>query len=107
MKPAQRDQLLTQAALLLALAVVFFPVLCVLVGALKGPDEILVFSRFFPEHPTLDNFRGILERTDEIPIFRWLFNSVFVAAANAGLVIVVAAMAAYPLARLPLPGKRP
>ena len=102
----KRKQILLHIILCLLLVVILFPTFCVIMGALKGPDEILVFDRLMPSHPTLNNFQEIFERSDEIPVFRWFFNSVFVSSVTAFLVVIFSSMAAYPLARLPLPGKK-
>ncbi len=101
-----RGQLLLHIVLCCLLIIVLFPTICVVMGSLKGPDEILVFDRFFPQNPTLNNFQEILDRSDEIPIFRWFFNSIFVSVITSFLVVFLSSMAAYPLARLPLPGKK-
>ncbi len=46
-----------------------------------------------------------MERSQEAPVFRWLFNSLFVSTAHTLLVLLVASMAAYPLARMRFPGR--
>jgi multiple sugar transport system permease protein len=46
----------------------------------------------------------VLGRPEEIPIFRWLFNSVFISSSVTLLVLTVDSMAAYALSRLNLRG---
>ena len=74
--------------------------------SLPPDSEILHFDSLLPQHWTLDNFREILGSSEEIPIFRWLFNSVFISSSVTFLVLFVDSLAAYALARLKLPGKK-
>ncbi len=60
---------------------------------------------WFPEAPTLDAYRHILTASDT-PVFRWFLNSMLAASANALLVVVTAALAAYALARMDFRGKK-
>ncbi|MCK5861713.1 MAG: carbohydrate ABC transporter permease, partial [Candidatus Hydrogenedentes bacterium] len=48
----------------------------------------------------------ILQNPEEIPLLRWLFNSVFISLSVTLLVLVVDTLAAYSLARLQLPGAK-
>ncbi len=58
-----------------------------------------------PKDPTTQAYRSILT-AEGTPVLRWFANSMIAAAANAALVVVTAAMAAYPLARMEFRGKR-
>jgi multiple sugar transport system permease protein len=88
-------------------AVVFImPVIIMVLTSLKADSEIIKFSSIFPKVATLANFREILGDSEEIPIFRWFFNSVLISTSVTFLVISVDSMAAYALARLNLPGGR-
>jgi multiple sugar transport system permease protein len=89
--------------LLAALACVL-PVVLIFITAFKPDAEIIHFYGFLPRHWTLANFREILGRPEEIPIFQWLFNSVFISTSVTLLVLTVDSMAAFALARLNLPG---
>lgn len=82
------------------------PVLLILVTALKPDAEIIHFDSLLPREPTLANFREILQNPEEIPIFRWLANSLFISTSVALLVVGVDALAAYAFARLDLPAKK-
>jgi multiple sugar transport system permease protein len=94
-------------AVVAAGALVFVaPVLLIFLTAFKPDAEIVHFRGVLPQHATLANFREILQNPEEIPIFRWFANSVFIAAAVSLLVLTVSSLAAYAFARLDLPGKR-
>jgi multiple sugar transport system permease protein len=82
------------------------PVVLIYLTALKPDSEIIQFTGLVPHHPTLLNFRHILGSPEEIPIFRWMFNSLFISAATTALVLAVTSLAAYALARLHLRGSR-
>lgn len=82
------------------------PLLLILLAAFKPDREILHFRGLWPEQWTLVNFRSILGDPEEIPIFRWFVNSLFISTSVSLLVLTVDSLAAYGLARLNLPGKR-
>jgi putative chitobiose transport system permease protein len=87
-------------ALLSLLALItIFPFLWMLLTSLKGPtDEIFsVPPQLLPGHPTLDNYGMVL---DQLPVPTFFLNSIIVAVAVMTLNVLVAALAAYPLARL-------
>lgn len=78
------------------------PIVYVLVTAFKPLNEILAYPpKFFVQHPTLSNFSDLIEITQEtwIPFERSLFNSLFVAVSGTAVYIIIASMAAYPLAK--------
>ena len=78
------------------------PLLYVIVTAFKPLDEILAYPpKFFVRHPTLSNFTDLIEITQEtwIPFERSLFNSLALAFLGTVIYIVVASMAAFPLAK--------
>lgn len=92
---------------LLAAALIFLmPVALIFLTSLKPDSEIIHFSGILPRQWTLDNFREIFDTPEEIPIFRWLLNSLFISSAVTLLILLVDSMAAYALARLELPGRR-
>lgn len=99
-----------QIHLPLLVATVFFlgPLLWMVATAAKTPDEIikgLGALRWLPEQPTAENFRGVLGKTEEFPVWRWTFNSVFVSLAVTALVLVVDTLAAFAYARLKWRGR--
>ena len=91
--------------LLTAIAVItVFPFFWMLSTSLKGPlDPITsVPPQFLPGNPTLANYEKVLA---SLPIPRFFFNSVVVSIAVGLLNVLVAALAAYPLARMRFPGR--
>lgn len=91
-----------------AAAVLFLaPVALIVVTAFKPDEEILHFTGLLPERWTLEHFRYVLGTPEEIPVFRWLFNSLFISSSVTLLVLTVDSLAAYALARLDLPGGKP
>lgn len=83
-------------------AFMLLPIVYVLVTAFKPLNEILAYPpKFFVQHPTLSNFRDLIEITQEtwVPFERSLFNSLFVAIAGTVVYIIIASMSAYPLAK--------
>lgn len=93
--------------LLVLIALLFVsPLLFMLVTSFKAPNEATaVPPTWIPKDPTTQAYRSILT-AEGTPVLRWFANSMIAAAANATLVVVTAAMAAYPLARMEFRGKR-
>src|SRR5690348_2348784 len=89
---------------IVALGAVLFllPILFLFVTAFKPDAEIIKFQSIVPHHTTLSNFRQILSNPEEIPVFRWFANSVFISSTATLLVLTVDSLAAYALARLSL-----
>lgn len=81
--------------------VTIFPLLWMLSGAFKGPDEVFS-SNPIPSQPTLENFAYVF---NEVPFLRYMLNSLFVAGAVTVLALFFHTMAAYALARLRFPGR--
>ena len=81
------------------------PFLWLLSTALKGASEnIFQYPPvFLPKEPTLDNFREVLRL---VPILKYVLNSFIVAFFTVVLNLLLSAMAAYPLARKELIGKK-
>ena len=82
-----------------------FPFLWLLSTALKGADEnIFQYPPvFFPESPTLANFKGVW---NQIPFMLYFLNSMIVAGFTVILNLILSALAAYPLARMEFKGKK-
>ena len=83
-----------------------FPFAWIVLTALKGPGDVLfsVPPQFLPAHPTLDNFGRVLRA---LPIGSFFLNSIIVAVAVTVLNTLVAALAAYPLAKMRFRGREP
>lgn len=60
---------------------------------------------FVPQSPSTEGYQKILD-APQTPVAQWFFNSMVAATGQTLLVLVVATMAAYALARLSFPGKR-
>lgn len=77
--------------------------------SLKPSSELWKFPpSFFPVNPTLKNYRDLLNLITEtwVPIWRYLFNTVFITMIGTTGHIFIASMAAYPLSRYKFPGSR-
>lgn len=84
--------------------VVLFPVAWLVSTAFTPNGD--AFNRLIPSHITLGNFKKLYSLRDSYPIFRWLFNSLFVAVCTSVVVTLIDSLAAYGLARLKFWGRR-
>jgi putative chitobiose transport system permease protein len=103
-RPRWVSNLFWYSLLLLASLVTVMPFLWLLMTALKGPNDA-VFSlppQFIPRDPTLNNFVRVWE---QLAIWRFFLNSLFVAALTVTLNVLVSSLAAYPLAKMQFPGR--
>ena len=85
------------------------PVVYTVVQAFKPMEELFLFPpRFTVSNPTVKNFKLIGQLIDNlwVPFSRYTFNSVFVSAAGTAGNVIIASMAAYPLAKNDFPGKK-
>ncbi len=74
--------------------------------SLKSTGEVSKADlTFVPISPTTEGYEKILG-APQTPVAQWFLNSMIAATAQTLLVLVVATMAAYALARLSFPGKR-
>jgi putative chitobiose transport system permease protein len=88
-----------------ALAVItVFPFAWMLLTSIKGPADAItsVPPQFLPNDPTIANY---LKVWDSLPIPSFFLNSLIVAVAVGTLNVLVAAMAAYPLAKMRFLGR--
>jgi putative chitobiose transport system permease protein len=99
--PATLLWYLTLGLLALGMA---FPFLWILLTSLKGPADAIfsVPPQFLPNDPTLANYGRVW---DALPIPLFFLNSILVASATTGLNVLVASLAAYPLAKMRFPGR--
>ncbi len=97
--------------LTMLLVVAFFmglPLVYAVISSFKPFEEIFIFPpRFFVRRPTLENYTNlfILSSNLWVPFSRYIFNSIFVAAAVTFLHVIFASAAAYPLAKHEFPGR--
>jgi len=92
-------------AILLAMAVVtVFPFAWMLLTSFKGPADPLtsVPPQFLPSDPTLANYERVL---NALPISSFFVNSVIVSVTTSLLNVLVASLAAYPLAKMRFAGR--
>jgi ABC-type glycerol-3-phosphate transport system permease component len=95
--------------LLLAFFGIFslLPMILAISQSVKPLNELFIFPpRLFPQNPTLNNFKQLfsLMSSTWVPFSRYVFNTVFITLAGTTGHILVASMAAYPLAKLDVPG---
>ena len=93
---------------MIVLAFVFiFPVVFMIVSSFKPNNQIFLdlrsFNAFLPTAFTLDNYRGVFERTN---FGQFMFNSVFITSITVAVGLLVNSMAAYALSRLDWPGRK-
>jgi multiple sugar transport system permease protein len=94
--------------LLLGLVALFFltPLLWMLSTSFKSSAEVVNPNlTFLPQDPSTQSFSSILN-APQTPVLQWFLNSLLAAVGQTLLVLVVATMAAYALARLEFPGKK-
>lgn len=88
--------------------ITMLPIVYMVSTAFKPLEEMFLYPpRFLVRHPTLRNFAELLLAIDsfQVPIARYLFNSLLVATVTAGGGVILSSLAAYPLAKYPrMPG---
>lgn len=85
------------------------PLVYTVVSAFKPIEELFYFPpRFFVINPTLENFIMMFELTSNlwVPFSRYVFNSVIVTLVGTGGYVIIASMAAYPIAKHNFYGKK-
>lgn len=85
----------------------FFPLLMAVSMSLKPIHELFYYPpKLLAENPTLDNFRMLLSlmQNTRVSFFRYAFNTVFISVVVTIGHVFLASMAAYPLAKLKIPG---
>lgn len=97
-------------AIFLSLFALFsaYPLVFTIFNALKPLDEIFIFPpKLFPNRITFENFFDLfnLIGNSAIPISRYLFNTVFITLIGTIGHVLIAALAAYPLAKQRFPGR--
>jgi multiple sugar transport system permease protein len=98
-----RDRALWTIGIALVVMYALIPVLWLVSLSLKAPTAIGKDLSFFPKDPTFDNYDKLFSGNSDF--LHALFNSFFIAACATLIAVVLAAMAAYALARLEFGGK--
>lgn len=93
---------LETTVLLVAGAVILFPILWMVATAFKSPADVYRYTLLFV--PTLDNFRTVFE--PRWGIGREIVNSLVIATATVAVALPLAVSAAYAFSRLAFPLKR-
>ena len=84
-----------------------FPIFYAVITAFKPLEEIFIFPpRLFVRDPTFDNFieLDLMTASFWVPLSRYIFNSLLISVAGTLGNLLLASMAAYPLAKHPFPG---
>jgi len=106
MERGSREYTLWSIAIAAVLVFALIPVLWLISLSLKPPDAI-TDQRFIPSEFSLDNYKSLFEGgIDDSPFIKPLINSIAIALITTVIAIVLAAFAAYAIARLEFPGKR-
>ena len=90
-------QVITMIILSLLTVFFIFPFYWIMTGAFKSQaDAIKIPPQWWPEAPTLENFRKLLRQN---PAGSWMMNSILIALITMLLVCVTSALAGYVLAK--------
>lgn len=95
--------------LILAGLFTVFPLFYCIITSLKPLDELLIFPpRFFVVRPTLANYKVLpaLLSNLQIPISRYVFNSLFIAITTTAVSIIFGSMAAFTFSKSTIKGKK-
>ena len=90
-------------------AVMALPLIMVINNALKPLDELFQFPpKIFVRNPTLENFSDlfILMNDTWVPFSRYMLNTVIITGGGMIGHVIIASLAAYPLAKHNFPGKK-
>lgn len=103
---AGKFALVTLAVIIAALFLV--PLFWMLATSFKNDFEAITSGiKWLPEQFTLENYIYSLTGTGmDVPVLRWMTNSLFVGITGTLLVVIVDTLAAYGLARLDVPFKK-
>ena len=85
------------------------PLVMIINNALKPLDEIFQFPpRIFVRNPTFENFTDLFISMSEtwVPFTRYIFNTTIIMVCGVVGHVIVASLAAYPLAKHKFPGKK-
>lgn len=102
-----RPRILLWYGVLVGMSVItVFPFLWILLTSLKGPADAIfsVPPQFIPNDPTLANYGKVW---DTLPVPSFFLNSIVVTVCVTVLNTLIAAMAAYPLAKMRFRGREP
>jgi trehalose/maltose transport system permease protein len=105
MRRGTREYTLWTIAIVAVLIFALIPVLWIISVSLKTPETV-GDGRFIPDQWTLDNYSTLFDGgIDNSPFLKPLINSILIGLISTVIAIVLAAFAAYAIARLDFPGK--
>lgn len=94
---------LRYAALGLVAALMILPFADMFIGALRGPADVYANPpRYFPAEPQWGVYGRVF---DELPMLRWLINSVVVTVTITVVQVLTSTLAGYALAKFEFPGR--
>ena len=85
-----------------------YPLIMTASNAFKPLDELFLFPpRLFPRNLTFDNFRDLSELIGNswVPFSRYFFNTILITVLGTVGHVIIASMAAFPLAKYKFPGR--
>lgn len=85
------------------------PLVMIINNALKPLDEIFVFPpKIFVSNPSLENFSDlfVMMNTSWVPFSRYILNTIIITGTGTVGHVILASLAAYPLAKHDFPGKK-
>ena len=86
-----------------------FPLFYCIITSLKPLEELLIFPpKFYVVRPTLDNFKVLpaLLSNLEVPLSRYVFNSLFIAVVTTVCSIIAGSMAAFTFSKSKIKGSK-
>jgi len=86
-----------------------YPMIFIINNAFKPLSEILIFPpKLFVRNPTFNNFTDLIQLMAEswVPMSRYIFNTLVITIVGTFGHVVLASMAAYPLAKHKFPGSK-
>ncbi|GGM38643.1 sugar ABC transporter permease [Paraliobacillus quinghaiensis] len=105
-QPVKKTLLILLAVVLAILFLI--PLFWMVMTSFKNDFEAIAGGlNWFPKNFTFENYTyTLLSQSINVPIFKWMFNSLFVGIVGSGIIVTVDSMAAYGLARLDVPFKK-
>jgi multiple sugar transport system permease protein len=106
----ERSQLALHLPMMLVALLFLAPLVWMISTALKSPADIisgLGQAQWVPRPATTENFRNVMGKAEEFPIWRWTANSLLVSLSVTFLVLVVDTLAAFAYSRLRWRGRDP
>lgn len=95
--------ILRYTGLTLAAAIMILPFADMFIGALRGPADVFARPpRYFPAEAQWGVYARVF---DELPMQRWLVNSIFVTTVITVIQVVTSTLAGYALAKFTFPGR--